>query len=99
MTSSARVVRVTTYAAADGRRGDLVAAAARIGEQASRADGCFGAQLCAVEGQPQVVAALSRWESRESLDSFVAAQRDELGALGSMLAEPAATVVYTAIAD
>lgn len=99
MPSSARVVRVTTFVAAEGRREDLVAAAGLIGERARHAEGCFGAQLCHVDGDQAVVAALSRWDSRAALDDFLSAQRAGLGALAGMLAGPPVTEVYTALAD
>jgi quinol monooxygenase YgiN len=90
----AHVIRVTAFAPADGRREDVAAACRATSERARDADGCFGAQVCDMEEQPDGIAVVSRWRDRASLDAFVEANADGLGQLAAMLSGPPVTVHY-----
>jgi quinol monooxygenase YgiN len=74
MTEHAGLIQVTTFRPVPGRRDELLALCAEIQERAAVADGCFGAQTCAVDEDPDAVAAISRWRDRHSLEAFRAAE-------------------------
>jgi quinol monooxygenase YgiN len=83
MEEHAAVVDVSRYRPAPGKRDDLLAQMKKIAEQASKADGCFGAQVCTSNGDGGVLVAVSRWKSAQALDTFArdvatAAARDKL---------------------
>ena len=94
MAEHAHVVRVTTFVPADGRAEDLLEACRQIAGAATEAEGCFGAQVCEVSEQPGVIAVVSRWRDRSSLDAFLSAHSARLGALEPLLGRPGATVHY-----
>ena len=73
MTEHAGLIQVTTFRSAPGRRDELLALCAGTQERAAAADGCFGAQTCTVDEDPDAVAAISRWRDRHSLEAFQAA--------------------------
>ena len=75
MTEHAGLIQVTTFRAAPGRRDEVLALCARTQERAAAADGCFGAQTCTVDQDPDAVAAISRWRDRRSLEAFQAAEK------------------------
>jgi quinol monooxygenase YgiN len=52
----------------------VLALCAETQERAAAADGCFGAQTCAMDGDPDAVVAISRWRDRHSLEAFQAAE-------------------------
>jgi quinol monooxygenase YgiN len=74
MTEHAGLIQVTTFRPTPGRRDEVLALCAEIQERAAAADGCFGAQTCTVDEDPDAVAAISRWRDRHSLDAFQAAE-------------------------
>lgn len=74
MTEHAGLIQVTTFRPAPGRRDEVLALCAESQERAAAADGCFGAQTCAVDEDPDAVAAISRWRDRHSLEAFQAAE-------------------------
>src|SRR2546421_10168041 len=74
MTEQAGLIQVTTFRAAPGRRDEVLALCAQTQERAAVADGCFGAQTCTVDEDPDAVAAISRWRDRRSLEAFQAAE-------------------------
>lgn len=71
MSEHARTIRVSTFTAADGHLDDLVAAARSNAGDAAAAEGCFGAQVLQPEGEPGVVAVISRWRDRTDLQRFL----------------------------
>jgi len=73
MTEHAGLIQVTTFRPSPGRRDEVLALCAQIQERAV-ADGCFGAQTCAVDEDPDAVAAISRWRDRRGLEAFQAAE-------------------------
>jgi quinol monooxygenase YgiN len=52
----------------------VLALCAQTQERAAAADGCFGAQTCTVDEDPDAVVAISRWRDRRSLEAFQAAE-------------------------
>ena len=75
MTEHAGLIQVTTFRPAPGRRDEVLALCAETQQRAAAADGCFGAQTCTVDEDPDAVAAISRWRDRRSLEAFQAAER------------------------
>ena len=75
MAEHAGLIQVTTFRAAPGRRDEVLALCAQTQERAAVADGCFGAQTCTVDEDPDAVAAISRWRDRRSLEAFQAAEK------------------------
>jgi quinol monooxygenase YgiN len=73
MTEHAGLIQVTTFRPAPGRRDEVLALCAETQQRAAAADGCFGAQTCAVDEDPDAVVAISRWRDRHSLEAFQAA--------------------------
>ncbi len=75
MAEHAGLIQVTTFQPAPGRRDELLALCAETQERAAAADGCFGAQTCTVEEDPDAVVAISRWRDRPSARQTPAAAR------------------------
>jgi quinol monooxygenase YgiN len=73
MTEHAGLIQVTTFRPAPGRRDEVLALCAQTQQRAAAADGCFGAQTCTVDEDPDAVVAISRWRDRHSLEAFQAA--------------------------
>jgi quinol monooxygenase YgiN len=74
MAEHAGLIQVTTFRPAPGRRDEVLALCAETQERAAAADGCFGAQTCTVDEDPDAVVAISRWRDRHSLEEFQAAE-------------------------
>ena len=74
MAEHAGLIQVITFRAAAGRRDELLALCAETQERAATADGCFGAQTCTVDDDPDAVVAISRWRDRHSQEAFQAAE-------------------------
>ena len=74
MAEHAGLIQVTTFRAAAGRRDELLALCAETQERAATADGCFGAQTCTAEEDPDAVVTISRWRDRHSLEAFQPAE-------------------------
>jgi quinol monooxygenase YgiN len=74
MTEHAGLIQVTTFRTAPGRRDEVLALCAETQQRAAAADGCFGAQTCTVDEDPDAVVAISRWRDRRSLEAFQAAE-------------------------
>ena len=74
MTEHACLIQVTTFRPAPGRGDEVLALCAETQQRAAAADGCFGAQTCAVDEDPDAVVAISRWRDRHSLEAFQAAE-------------------------
>ena len=73
MTEHAGLIQVTTFRPAPGRRDEALALCAGTQERAAAAGGCFGAQTCTVDEDPDAVVAISRWRDRHSPEAFQAA--------------------------
>jgi quinol monooxygenase YgiN len=74
MTEHASLIQVTTFRPAPGRRDEVLAFCVQAQGRAAAADGCFGAQACTVDEDPDAVVAISRWRDRHSLEAFQAAE-------------------------
>lgn len=74
MTEHAGLIQVTTFRPVPGRRDEVLALCAETQERAAAADGCFGAQMCTVDEDPDAVVAIPRWRDRSSLEVFQAAE-------------------------
>src|SRR5437773_5535281 len=74
MTEHAGLIQVTTFRPAPGRRDEVLALCAETQQRAAAADGCFGAQTCTVDEEPDAMVAISRWHDRHSLEAFQAAE-------------------------
>jgi quinol monooxygenase YgiN len=67
MPEHAHVVRVARYRPAPGMRDRLLAQMRDLAESMRDLDGLFGAQVCAVNEQPDWFALVSRWRDEGSL--------------------------------
>jgi quinol monooxygenase YgiN len=97
MAEHANVVRVARFRPATGRREELVSRLQSGAEGIQQREGCFGAQICTVHEDPDVVVAISRWASQAALDQFLSdttAQRAEAAALTT---EPPTTETFVSI--
>ena len=74
MAEHAGLIQVITFQPAPGRRDELLVLCAEAQERAAAADGCFGAQTCTVDDDPESVVAISRWRDGHSLEAFQAAE-------------------------
>ena len=74
MTEHASMIQVITFRPAPGRRDEVLAVCAEAQQRAAAAEGCFGAQTCTVDEDPDAVVAISRWRDRPSLEAFQAAE-------------------------
>jgi quinol monooxygenase YgiN len=74
MTEHAGLIQVVTFQPAPGHRDEVLALCAETQQRAAAADGCFGAQTCTVDDDPDAVVAISRWRDRNSLEAFQAAE-------------------------
>ena len=98
MAEHAGLIQVTTFRPAAGRRDEVQALCARAQERASAADGCFGAQTCTVDEDPDAVAAISRWRDRRSLEAFQAAEKDSTAVrVGDVLIDAPVTRQYAPV--
>ena len=90
MTEHAAVVNVSRYRPAPGKRDDLLRAMKSMADRASGEEGCFGAQACASDKDRDTLIAVSRWKSRQALESFsnAAASVSEREHLEGLLAGP-----------
>lgn len=70
MDEHAAVVDVSRYRPADGKRDEMLAEMKKIAERATRAEGCFGAQVCTSNADPNSLVAISRWKSRQAIEKF-----------------------------
>jgi quinol monooxygenase YgiN len=88
MAEHANVVRVVRFRPAAGRRDELVNRL-QIGVQGIRQmEGCFGAQICAVREEPDVIVAISRWASQAALDQFLSSTTAQRAEAAALAAEP-----------
>jgi quinol monooxygenase YgiN len=98
MTDHARTIRVTTFTAAPGQFDNLVKAAASNARDAAAADGCFGAQVLRPDGEPDVVAVISRWRDQDALDQFLDAHESAAhSAVAEFIAGPGTSTHYLAL--
>lgn len=91
MAEHAVVLDVSRYQPASGRREELISGMKRIAARAAQSEGCFGAQVCTSNEDPNTLVAVSRWRSAEALDAFgrMADSIAERERLTELLAGPA----------
>ncbi len=70
MSEHAKVVRVATVRPQTGREAELIEVARRQAELLSSLDGCFGAQVCRSDRNPESITVISRWRDQPSLDAY-----------------------------
>jgi quinol monooxygenase YgiN len=98
MAEHAGLIQVTTFRPAPGRRDELLALCAETQDRAAAADGCFGAQTCTVDEDPDAVVAVSRWRDRHSLEAFQAAEGGSPASrIGDVLTDTPVTRQYTPV--
>jgi quinol monooxygenase YgiN len=98
MAEHAGLIQVTTFRPVPGQRDELLALCADTQERAAAADGCFGAQTCTVDGDPDAVVAISRWRDQHSLEAFRAAEGDSPSArVRDVLTDMPVTRQYTPV--
>ena len=68
----ASVVRVERHEPGAGRRDEVAGVLRSVADAARDASGCFGAQVASSDREPGEVVLISRWESREAMDRFLA---------------------------
>jgi quinol monooxygenase YgiN len=71
MAEHASVIRVVRYDPAPGKRDELISRLHQGAESLRQMDGCFGAQICSLDGAPNQVVAISRWASQGAIDQFL----------------------------
>jgi quinol monooxygenase YgiN len=97
MPEHANVVRVARFRSGPGRREDILSRLQSGIEGIRQRDGCFGAQICSVREDPDVIVVVSRWTTEGALDQFLsdtASQRAEAAALTT---EPPTTETFVSI--
>ena len=73
--TAASIIRITSLRAAPGRRAGLIAAAHENASAARAADGCRSAEVCEEPDDTDTVVVISRWESEDALQAFLAWHR------------------------
>lgn len=74
MPEHARVIRMTRFVPAAGRRADLIEALEEIAERVRQLEDCYGVQVCDVSEDPLPLVVISRWSSAEALGKLPADQ-------------------------
>jgi quinol monooxygenase YgiN len=69
MAEHAHVVRVATYRPQPGGEDDLLAALHALAGGLRGVPGLFGAQVCRVNEQPDLLALISRWEHEQAMQA------------------------------
>ncbi|TMC14373.1 MAG: hypothetical protein E6J29_03480 [Chloroflexi bacterium] len=74
MAEHARVIRLTRFIPAAGKRADLIETLEEIAERVRQVEGCYGVQVCDVSEDPAPLVVISRWDSAEALAKLPADQ-------------------------
>jgi quinol monooxygenase YgiN len=74
MAEHARVIRMTRYIPAAGKRADLLEALEEVAELVRTVEDCYGVQLCDVSEDPTPLVVISRWHSAEAIGKLPADQ-------------------------
>jgi quinol monooxygenase YgiN len=70
-TEHASVVRVARFRPASGKREALLDRLKGGLDGIRQRDGCFGAQICGMREDPELIVVISRWASHAALDKFL----------------------------
>ena len=90
MTERAAILDVSRYHPAPGQREALLGVMQRMASKAAGAEGCFGAQVCESDQDPEALVATSRWASRAAMEAFASSPGfvEERGRFAALLARP-----------
>ena len=90
MTERAAIIDVSRYHSAPGQREALLDVMRRMASKAAAAEGCFGAQVCESDQDPEALAAVSRWASRAAMEAFASSPAfvEERERFSALLARP-----------
>ena len=91
MAEHARVVRVTHFKPAPGKRDELAQKLETLSDSIRPMEGCFGVQVCSVREAPELLAVISRWASQSALDKLRSSNTVNMAELTALLAEPQKT--------
>jgi quinol monooxygenase YgiN len=97
MAEHANVVRVARFHPAQGGREEVVNRLQSGIDGIRQRDGCFGAQICTVREDPDVIVIVSRWVSQAALDQFLSDTVDQRAQAAALLSEPAKTETFVSI--
>jgi len=95
MAEHARVIRVTRFIPAAGKRADLLEALEEIAEQVRKVEDCYGVQVCDVSEDPTPLVVISRWHSAEAIAKLPADQ--VLARVKDLVESPPLTEHYTTL--
>jgi quinol monooxygenase YgiN len=70
MTDHATVIEVERFAPADGKAGELLIDLKGVRDLADHAPGCFGAQVCRSQEDPEVLVLIARWRDDAAVEQF-----------------------------
>lgn len=99
MAEHAAVIDVSRYYPASGKRDELLQAMRMLAAEAAETDGCFGAQVCASDRDPEALVGISRWRDAAALDAFASAPEfvSRRQGLTSLLGRPAERDHYRSV--
>jgi quinol monooxygenase YgiN len=97
MAEHANVVRMARFRPASGRREELVNRLQSGVDAIRQRDGCFGAQICTVLEDPDLVVVLSRWADQSALDRFLSDTTDQRRQAAALSAGPPTTETFVSI--
>jgi quinol monooxygenase YgiN len=97
MPEHASVVRVIRFRPAPDRRADLTARLSGGLDQLRQLEGCFGAQICTLKEEPDVVAVISRWVSQSALDQFLSSTTDRRAEVAAMSGAEPTTETFVSV--
>jgi len=97
MAEHASVVRIIRFRPAPERRADLTTRLKTRLDQIRQLEGCFGAQVCTIQEEPDVVAVISRWASQSALDQFLSSMTAERAEVAAMSAVPPTTETFVSV--
>src|SRR5438105_3132627 len=91
MAEHASIVRLTRFQPASGKRDELIRRLIEGAEGIRELEGCFGAQICTVRENPDVIVAISRWASQAAVDNFLRTTETQRAELAKLAAGPPAS--------
>lgn len=70
MADHATVIDVERFWPAGGKAGELLIDLQRVRDLADHAPGCFGAQVCRSQEDPEILVLISRWKDDAAVERF-----------------------------
>ncbi|HSP09114.1 MAG TPA: antibiotic biosynthesis monooxygenase family protein [Candidatus Dormibacteraeota bacterium] len=91
MAEHAKVIDVSRYYPAQGKRDELLSAMKELAAKAASSPGCYGAQVCESDQEQDALVAISRWASESDLDGFAGSPSfvTDRERMASLLGKPA----------